>query len=142
MALPSARCERNNKTYNTRGHMQRQTLAYLCASLAALRYSRACRNFEIPDLQTSPSFISQALLDVSSGAPHEEKVSPANFLSDNCQIIICDHVSEFVHHLTGSIQLVIALSLLCQRKLLSGIQKRGRNRRFVVIGVPSDGRHR
>jgi hypothetical protein len=42
------------------------TLANRYASLAALRYSCACRNFERPDFCSRPPFISRALMCVSS----------------------------------------------------------------------------
>ena len=41
-------------------------MACLYASLQALRYPRACLSLEIPDLESSPSFISRALPDVSA----------------------------------------------------------------------------
>jgi hypothetical protein len=47
------------------------TLANSSASLAALQYSRACRNFEIPDFESNTSFVSRALPDVSGDASQE-----------------------------------------------------------------------
>ncbi len=52
--------------------MQKATLAYRYAFLAALRYSLACRNFEKkPGFESNPTFISWALPKVSSDALQE-----------------------------------------------------------------------
>jgi hypothetical protein len=54
--------------------MRKPTLAKLYASLAALRYSRACRSFDMPDFESKPTFISLALLDVRSDEIKEREV--------------------------------------------------------------------
>jgi hypothetical protein len=52
--------------------VRKATLAYRYASLAALRYSLACRNFEkMPGFESNPTFISLALPNVSSDALQE-----------------------------------------------------------------------
>ena len=87
-------------------------MACLYASLQALRYPRACLSLEIPDFESSPSFISRALPDVSSDAPEKEEVSQGNLIFDGPLVVFCDHGSEFVRYITGQLQLVIAPFLL------------------------------
>ena len=63
------------------------TLANRYASRAALRYSRALRNFEKPDVESNPTFISLALLEVSGDALLEREVLQGDSLLDNFAVI-------------------------------------------------------
>ena len=87
-------------------------MACLYASPQALRYPRACLSLDIPDLKSSLFFISRALPDVSSDAPQKEEVSQGDIIFGGSLVVFCDNGSEFVRHITGQLQLVIAAFLL------------------------------
>lgn len=71
------------------------TLTCRYTPLATLWYSRAWRNFRIPDLVFSPTFISRALSDVSSDTFQGEEDSQGNFIFDYFEVIFRGDGSDF-----------------------------------------------
>jgi hypothetical protein len=100
MPLSDAVCDGNNKIFNKRSNAK-TTLADKYASLEALRYTRACLNFEIPDLVSSTFFFSRALPNVNNEAPQREEVSQDNLIFDGSLVTFCDHGFECVRYFTG-----------------------------------------
>lgn len=84
------------------------TLANWNASLAALRYSRACRSFEIPDFESNPSFVSRALLEVSGDEVQEGEDSQCNSLFYDTVVILTDHGLKLNSDITGLFQILIS----------------------------------
>ena len=99
-------------TYDTKSDMRKETLANWHAPLAALQYSRACLNFEIPHFKSSPSFTSWALPKLSNGARQGGRVSQGNSLFYYLAVASADNGFIFIGYFTSLIQLSIAPSRL------------------------------
>ena len=77
--------------YTIREARVKVTLTNLCASLEALRYSRACRNLEILDLVVlRPNFNCSALLKVRGEVRQEEEVSQIDMITHYSAVVHCN----------------------------------------------------
>jgi len=105
-------------THDTKSDIRKETLANWHASLAALRYSRACLNLGIPHFESNPNFTSSALPKVSNGARQGGEASQENSLLYDLMVIFADNESKSIGYFTSPFQLSIAQPRLQRWKLI------------------------